>query len=598
MVRRSAATLVVLALLMLAAASGGRSQDRPLAPAELQQKASQRGTVRILVQLAAPYVPEAQLSGAPHVLAQRQNIGAAQQRVRAGLHGVAHRVVRDFRGALPLMAIEVGPDGLRLLESLRGVVTHVTEDVPRRPTLSESVPRIQVDHAQALGYDGTGTVIVVMDTGIDKDHPFFDDGTGASRIVHEACFSSNSNGATSLCPNGQESDTGPGSGDACDAALDAFCDHGTHVAGIAAGRGAGFDGVAPGADLVSIQVFSLINSAADCAPAPTPCIGSFPSDEVAAAIYVHDTLLTAPLSLNVAAINLSIGSQAFAIPCDTNFPNERAIIDQLRTLGVATVAAAGNSGRMNAVTAPACLGPAISVGATTDPPAEAIASFSNRAPGLSLLAPGVSITTSTPGGGFVSAGGTSMATPHVSGIFALFKQAVPAATVDQVLAALQTTGQSIGGFKRVKVVDALAMFPGVVPSVQFSGATYSTTEGDSTTTATVHGDPHRPGRGARRRRRHGTGLDDDRHRHRRGDRCGRLRADREPARHLRPRRDVQGCPRHDPRGLHDRAQRDDRPGADRRRRCPAGRAGDGGPHDPERRRCRHDRLRSDGLHGQ
>jgi len=53
MVRRSAATLVVLALPILAAASGGSSQERPLAPAELQQKAFQRGTVRILVQLAA-----------------------------------------------------------------------------------------------------------------------------------------------------------------------------------------------------------------------------------------------------------------------------------------------------------------------------------------------------------------------------------------------------------------------------------------------------------------------------------------------------------------------------------------------------------------
>ena len=43
MVRRSAATLVILALLMLAAASGGRSQERPLAPAELQQKAFRAG---------------------------------------------------------------------------------------------------------------------------------------------------------------------------------------------------------------------------------------------------------------------------------------------------------------------------------------------------------------------------------------------------------------------------------------------------------------------------------------------------------------------------------------------------------------------------
>jgi subtilase family protein/Calx-beta domain-containing protein/CARDB protein len=485
MARRVVSTFVLVALLTLSGAAGTGSQERALVAAELHQKAHQHGVVRVLVHVAAPYAPEAHGLSRAEVMAQRQNIASAQQLVRAGLRGVAHRVVREFRGAMPLLAIEVGPDGLQMLESLRGIVTDVVEEVPRHPSLVESVPRIQADQAAALGYDGTGAVIVIMDTGVDKSHPFFDDGSGTSRIVHEACFSSNSVGGTSLCPNGQEQDLTSGSGDACDTALDG-CDHGTLVAGIAAGRGVSFNGVAPGADIVSIQVFSRFNDPAFCGGmAFTPCVGSFPSDELAASVYVRDTLLAVPMSLNIAAINLSLGSQKLSIPCDANFPAESALINDLRARGVATVAASGNAGLNGQVTAPACIGSAISVGATTDPPAEAIASFSNRAPGLSLLAPGVTITTSAPGGGFQTADGTSMAAPHVAGVFAIFREAVPGATVDQVLAALQSTGQSIGGFKRIKVIDALATFPNVVPAIQFSSPTFTASEGDTTGTATV-----------------------------------------------------------------------------------------------------------------
>ena len=55
------------------------------------------------------------------------------------------------------------------------------------------------------------------------------------------------------------------------------CLHGTHVAGIAAGgtgstTGNG-SGVAWGADIVAVQVFTTLTNAADCSPDPAPCIG-------------------------------------------------------------------------------------------------------------------------------------------------------------------------------------------------------------------------------------------------------------------------------------------------------------------------------------
>jgi hypothetical protein len=69
--------------------------------------------------------------------------------------------------------------------------------------------------------------------------------------------------------------------------------------------------------------------------------------------------------------------------------------------------------------------------------------FSNVAPFMSLFAPGESITSSVPGGGYQAFSGTSMATPHVSGTWAILKQAVPNAGVGLILDALQQTGLPI-----------------------------------------------------------------------------------------------------------------------------------------------------------
>ena len=59
-----------------------------------------------------------------------------------------------------------------------------------------------------------------------------------------------------VCPGGMAESTALGSGMPCSAD---GCYHGTHVAGIAAGKGASFSGVARDASLISIQVFSQVN---------------------------------------------------------------------------------------------------------------------------------------------------------------------------------------------------------------------------------------------------------------------------------------------------------------------------------------------------
>jgi Subtilase family/IPT/TIG domain len=216
------------------------------------------------------------------------------------------------------------------------------------------------------------------------------------------------------------------------------CWHGTHVAGIVAGDATPFDlpifGVGRGASLMSIQVFSRINTFFDCGGAP-PCLGAFTSDILAALerVYVLRT------TYDFAAVNMSLGGGLFSSACDDE--PYKPFIDNLRAVGIATVVASGNAGATGQLSAPACVSSAVSVGATTKD--DQVADYSNVAPFLSLFAPGDEIISSYPGENFAVASGTSMAAPHVAGAWAILKQAAPTASVDEVLQAPANTGLMI-----------------------------------------------------------------------------------------------------------------------------------------------------------
>ena len=153
----------------------------------------------------------------------------------------------------------------------------------------------------------------------------------------------------------------------------------------------------------------------------------------------------------------------------------KPIIDNLRSVGIATAVAAGNNGFTNALNSPGCISSAISVGATSK--SDVVASFSNTASFMSVFAPGVSIVSSVTGGGFGSASGTSMAAAHVAGAWAVLRQAAPNASVDQILSALQTTGVPVtdtdsGVTKpRIRIDQALAVFVPTISSIAPNQAT-------------------------------------------------------------------------------------------------------------------------------
>ena len=422
---------LVLALFLVASWLPIEASAQALVDPALMQRAQAEGTVRVIVELGnLGVVLEGFLPDDVAVSAQRQNIAAAQAAVLQALRGLRHRVARRFQ-IVPLIAIEASPDALRMLEALRGIVVRVEEDTLNAPSLAQSGPLVGAPAAWSSGFDGTGTVIAVLDTGVDRNHPFL-----AGKVVAEACFSSTGVGFVTACPNGLDQQIGLGSAVPCSIAGD--CSHGTHVAGIAAGNGAGagqgFSGIARGANIIAVQVFSRFTTFANCG-GPPPCALAFRADIIAALEHVYSLRA----AHNIPAVNMSLGGGQFFAPCDSD--PTKPIIDNLRAVGIATIIASGNNGFTTSISAPACISTAISVGSTTK--ANAVSSFSNVASFLSLFATGSSITSSVPGNGFAAFNGTSMAAPHVAGAFAILSQAVPEATVSQMLQALQSTGLPI-----------------------------------------------------------------------------------------------------------------------------------------------------------
>ena len=395
----------------------------------LLDKADRQGTVRVIVELQGRFEVEGSLVTPQAAQEQRDVIATLQDVVlqTLAMHNVSS--VKQFT-YIPYLAMEVDAAALEALRASPEVAT-IIEDIPLPPALADSVPLIGAPKAWSAGFSGAGQTIAILDTGVDKTHPFL-----AGKVVAEACFSTTSTtaGSTTMCPNGQATQVGNGAGINCPVGVSG-CDHGTHVAGIAAGKGTNFSGVAKDATIIAVQVFSRFNNPSQCLPRPAPCVSAFVSDLLKGLEHVYGLRGT----LRIAAINMSLGGGKFTTYCDTD--SLKPMIDNLRSVGIATVIASGNNGFSDGIGTPACISSAISVGATDK--SDAVASFSNSASILNLLAPGVSIQSSVPGGQFAFFNGTSMATPHVAGAWAVLKSSKPSASVSEVLTALVKTGKPI-----------------------------------------------------------------------------------------------------------------------------------------------------------
>ncbi|MEU1482963.1 S8 family serine peptidase [Streptomyces sp. NPDC005752] len=176
--------------------------------------------------------------------------------------------------------------------------------------------------------------------------------------------------------------------------------HGTHVAGTVAGV---TYGVAPAASLVPVRVLN--------------CEGSGTWAGIIAGLDWIAQNAEQP-----AVVNASLGGPASSAVDDA--------FDALAAEGTLPVVAAGNEDQDACDVSPARADGVLAAGASDDQDRQA--AFSNWGTCVSLYAPGVDIVSAHLGGGSTTLSGTSMASPHVAGAAALYKEQNPDAAPQEV----------------------------------------------------------------------------------------------------------------------------------------------------------------------
>jgi serine protease len=272
--------------------------------------------------------------------------------------------------------------------------------------------------------NGAGVVVAVIDTGITA-HPDLDANIVAGYDFISDTFTANDGDGR----DANASDPG-------DATVDGECNwyaepssfHGTHVAGTIAAvtnNGIGVAGVAYGARVQPVRVLGKC--------------GGWMSDVIDAIVWASGgSVPGVPANATPAeVINLSLGTGALRDGCEVAL---QAAIDAAVANGAVVVAAAGNGDRDAGASAPASCRNVVTVGAVTRAGARSF--YSNYGAVLDVSAPGdgilstVNLGTTVPGAaGYGLLDGTSMATPHVSGIAALMqgKKATAPSLVETIL---------------------------------------------------------------------------------------------------------------------------------------------------------------------
>src|SRR5579859_1033503 len=232
--------------------------------------------------------------------------------------------VRQTHRRAGVVVVEVAADRqAELAAALNAAGIPARPPLPIQPLLNDSVPLLHVPPLWDAGLRGAGVRIAIVDTGIDATHPDV-----AGRIAAQRDFSG----------TGDQDDVG----------------HGTHVAGIVAGAGAVYRGVAPEATLVIAKALSA---------------GGGTEDTVLAAMSWAS-------QQDIAVMNLSLGTPGG--PGSQRSPLAREV-DALAAAGIIVCVAAGNAGPdRGTISTPGDARGALTVGAADK--TGAVAFYSSRGP--------------------------------------------------------------------------------------------------------------------------------------------------------------------------------------------------------------------------
>jgi len=280
---------------------------------------------------------------------------------------------------------------------------------PAQMMTPDSGPLINIDDfrndSRFAGIDGSGYSVVIIDSGIDLDHPYFgpdvDEDGIADRIVFQYDFA--------------EDDF-----DASD-----YKGHGSNVSSIIGSQNSTNTGMAPGVNIIALKVFKDDGT------------GVFAYTEAALQWVANNVQ-----AYNIVSVNMSLGDNG-------NYNTAQSLygihdeLTQLAAQGVIVVSASGNDffpeNSQQGVTYPAADEFSLSIGAVYDSGgagyeyssgaivhvsgADRICPFSQRDIDLTtIFAPGAPITGANNNGSTVTMHGTSQASPHIAGIAALAQQ--------------------------------------------------------------------------------------------------------------------------------------------------------------------------------
>lgn len=343
---------------------------------------------------------------------------------------------------------ETDPETIRLLAERPDVVfidngspeAQLVEPVERRRANQDEldlavawgVDKINAPEVWALGYEGQGVIVGVIDTGVDYTHSDL-----GSNMWHDtpAGYHYGYNFYGSGDPLNPMDDNG----------------HGTHCAGTVAGMGAAGTetGVAPSATIMALRIYYYTGgfptwiqgmefAAEHGASVLSMSLGTTPVGN-ATLRTAEENVLLAGIYHSVAAANSGPGSGTIRASGDCPPPWFHP--DQTFQGGQTAV---------------------VTVGATDSN--DGIASFSSRGPvtwwlGVSpwndygdttplikpdISGPGVDVLSAQLGGGYTTMSGTSMATPHLAGVAALLLSINPELTVAQLDSLIETTSIDLG----------------------------------------------------------------------------------------------------------------------------------------------------------
>ncbi len=427
MSRRLTGLLAATALLASGTAALAQGPTPPAATSKVESSLLQPGTFRAFVQLDRP-------------------VRAADT---AALRALGITQLHAFK-MVNAISVVASSELLQKAAALTGV-TAVVRDNGIKLNLDKSKAAIKVTQARVskakkgLGLTGKGVTVAVIDSGLDASHPDF-----AGRV--KGTFNFEGAWAYDAYQDGSVSDE-VAENTGRYAAVDEV-GHGTHVAstvggsGAAAkmGTGADYSGVAPDVSFVGFKVASPVQGVV--------YDFGWEANTMAAIEYLME---------HNKELGVSIVQNSWGIFEVTN-PDSEPVIQMIRAAissGLIFVFSAGNNGSdPNTVGWPGAMGNVITVGSTVKTAPFGMSGFSSRGPQVDLTAPGSNIVAARSKGAvidlqngatppqdrpfYMAISGTSMSSPHVSGVVALLKQAYPKLTGPVAEEILERTSVDLG----------------------------------------------------------------------------------------------------------------------------------------------------------